>query len=64
MKGGLLYDHFRERENLRLDNDYDTHTDSENHEESGYSLDLNMLIKHLILIVCFTSREKVGYIDR
>jgi hypothetical protein len=31
---------------------------SKNYKESGYTLDLSLLIKHLVLITCLISYEK------
>jgi hypothetical protein len=39
-----LNEHFIEHENLHFDNEEDIHMSSKNYEESGYDLDLGLLV--------------------
>ena len=41
--GGVIYDQSNEHENPHFNNEYNTHMNSKNHEESGYGLDLDLV---------------------
>jgi len=56
-EGGGLYDHLKSTKILIFDNVENIHTNPQNHDESGYNLDLDMLTI-FVLIACFMSYKK------